>query len=83
MLSLLARQAFVITSPEGYTVVSYISFSSFFFYQRKRLLSFSGIIMLNCLELDLDPLRGRVRKYLQTIFKLLWRCIDITWKNTL
>ena len=32
MLSLLARQAFLITSPEGYTVVSYISFSSFFFF---------------------------------------------------
>ena len=62
MLSLLARPAFLVTSPEGYTVVSYVSFS--FFYQRKWLLSFSGIIhtpfIWNCLELDLDPLRGRV-----------------------
>ena len=42
MLSLLARLAFLVTSPEGYTVVSYVSFS--FFYQRKWLLCFSGII---------------------------------------
>ena len=45
-----------------------------FFYQRKWLLCFSGIIhtpfIWNCLELDSDPLRGRVREYLQTIFKL-------------
>ena len=72
MLSLLARLAFLVTSPEGYTVVSYVSFS--FFYQRKWLLCFSGIIhtpfIWNCLELDSDPLRGRVREYLQTIFKL-------------
>ena len=72
MLSLLARLAFLVTSPEGYTVVSYVSFS--FFYQRKWLLCFSGIIhtpfIWNCLELDSDPLRGRVREYLQTMFKL-------------
>ena len=29
MLSLLARLAFLVTSPEGYTVVSYVSFSFF------------------------------------------------------
>ena len=29
MLSLLARPAFLVTSPEGYTVVSYVSFSFF------------------------------------------------------
>ena len=72
MLSLLARLAFLVTSPEGYTVVSYVSLS--FFHQRKWLLCFSGIIhtpfIWNCLELDSDPLRGRVREYLQTIFKL-------------
>ena len=72
MLSLLARLAFLVTSPEGYTVVSYVNFS--FFYQRKWLLCFSGIIgtpfIWNCLELDSDPLRGRAREYLKTIFKL-------------
>ena len=30
MLSLLARPAFLVTSPEGYAVVSYVSFSFFF-----------------------------------------------------
>ena len=29
MLPLLARLAFLVTSPEGYTVVSYVSFSFF------------------------------------------------------
>ena len=29
MLSLLARLAFLVTSPEGYTVVSYVSLSFF------------------------------------------------------
>ena len=71
-MSLLARLAFLVTSPEGYTVVSYVIFS--FFYQRKWLLCFSGIFhtpfIRNCIEFDSDPLRGRVREYLQTIFKL-------------
>ena len=72
MLSLLARLAFLVTSLEGYTVVYYVSFP--FFDQRKWLLCFSRVIhtpfMWNCLELNSDLLRGRVREYLQTMFKL-------------
>ena len=59
-------------NSNSHTVVSYVSFP--FFCQGKWLLCFSGLIhtpfIWNCLELDSDPLRGRVRQYLQTIFKL-------------